>query len=84
MSETTDERVKLTREEVMSKLPFGDDIHTFRQAGRSLVGADWTRNQILIAERKYGFELSGETAASMGHGMVFLDETGHVFVASKN
>ena len=83
MSETTDERVKLTNEQAISMLPEGESIHTFRQAGNALLGADWARVDILIALEKHGFELSGEQATDMGHEMVFLDEFGYVFVSTK-
>lgn len=78
-----EERVKLTKEQVLSILPDGENIHTFRQAGNSLIGADWEREEILKALEKYDFELSGEVATRMRHGIAFRDEYGWVFVHTK-
>jgi len=82
MPEAVLERRVLTKEEVISMLPDGN-IHTFRQAGNTLIGADWERNSMLKAINKYEVELTGEQAASMGHGMAFCDDLGWVFVQTK-
>lgn len=82
MSES-DERVKLTKMQAIKLLPLSPNIHTFRQVGPTFVCADWTRSDIVAAMLEYGFELSGERATAMGHGMVFLDEIGHIFVETK-
>lgn len=76
------ERVVLTKEQAMERLPDKENIHTFRQAG-VLIGADWQREEVLEAINKYQFEESGAQATKMGHGMVFCDATGHVFVETK-
>ena len=60
----------ITYEEEASILPEGDSIHTFYNPGFGLVGADWSREDILDKLRKSDIiELTGETARSMGHGM---------------
>lgn len=81
----TEERVVLTMEQAEAMLPDGDDIHTFRDTnGRGpLIGADWSRANILEALRTKKPELSGELATKMDHGIVFFDEYGPVFVATK-
>lgn len=79
----SEERRVLTKEEIFAKLPDGEYIHTFRQPGLTLIGANWERRSILKAINKYPFELTGEQATGMGHGMAFCDEHGWVFVQTK-
>jgi len=74
--------ILITKEQALSMLVDGDPIHTFR--GQVVpIGADCPRASILAAMDKYAFELSGPTATAMGHGMVFRDEHGVVFVETK-
>jgi len=80
----SDEIYKLTTTEALAMLPDKQFIHTFRQGGGNcLIGADWSKNSILKAIDDYGFELTGEQATSMGHGMAFQDEFGWVYVQTK-
>lgn len=69
-----DERKALTFEEAIAMLPSGDMIHTFVQVGPVLVGADWARERIYEAIRKYGIELAGRAATGSGHGLVIIRE----------
>jgi hypothetical protein len=66
----SEERVKLTRDEAAKLLTPGESVHTFKQAGPVLIGADWRRNDLLKLADRYGAELSGEQATAMGHGVV--------------
>ena len=77
------ERERIPVEQAVAMLPEGDRIHTFRQAGPILVGADWPRSDIVDAFRTQGVELAGEQATKMNHGLVFFDEKGPVFVATR-
>lgn len=78
------ERVKLSTEEAITMLPKRDTIHTFRNPGPGmLVGADWTRDEIIESVELYGAELSGEKATQMGHGMLIRDDHGYVFIETK-
>jgi hypothetical protein len=83
----SDERQLLTKEEAIAKLPDKEYIHTFRQANNpfatALIGAGWDKNEIISAMDNYEFELSGERATSMNHGMAFQDEHGWCFVETK-
>ncbi|MBN3380927.1 hypothetical protein, partial [Clostridium botulinum] len=40
-------RCVLTKEEVLKMLPNKDYIHTFRDSAISLIGADWSKKEIL-------------------------------------
>lgn len=81
-----DENVALNFSEAVAMLPESDRVHTFRGGGMILVGCDWDRDDILELFKKYGAELSGQTATSMGHGIVVMDDigdTGPLFVETK-
>ena len=63
-------RFKLTTDEAVSILADGDEVHVFSNPGAGmLLGADWSRADVLreIAENKP--ELTGPTMAEMGHGL---------------
>lgn len=61
----------LNYEEAISLLPNGENIHTFYNASFGLVGADWSREEILnkLKEPDIVIELTGEQAKAMKHGM---------------
>lgn len=61
----------LNYDEAVSLLPNGDDIHTFYNASFGLMGADWSREEILnkLKETDIVIELTGKQAKSMKHGM---------------
>ena len=60
----------ITYEEAASLLPGGDYVHTFYNNSFGLMGADWSKEEILDKLRKSEIiELTGDTARSMGHGM---------------
>lgn len=61
----------LNYDEAVSLLPNGEDIHTFYNASFGLMGADWSREDILnkLQEVDIVIELTGEQAKSMKHGM---------------
>lgn len=70
---TEDERVELTPEQALAMLPDGEHVHTFRNPGGMMLGADWKRTsieeEIRNAERR---ELAGDMATRMGHGLVLF------------
>ena len=68
-----EERVVLTPEQAEAMLPDEPYIHTFRQAGMVLIGADWSRKSILDAIQKHRCELAGPAATAMNHGLVIFD-----------
>lgn len=61
----------LNYDEAVSLLPNGEDIHTFYNTSFGLVGADWSKEDILnkLKEADIVIELTGEQAKSMKHGM---------------
>lgn len=64
-------RYYLNYDEAVSLLPNGDNIHTFYNASFGLMGADWSREEILkkLKEADIVIELTGEQSKSMKHGM---------------
>jgi hypothetical protein len=63
----------------------GDDrrVHTFRQTGPILLGADWGFDELVEAIKEYGVEESGPGASGMHHGLIMTDDRGEVFIATK-
>lgn len=61
----------LNYDEAVSLLPSGDNIHTIYNTSFGLIGADWSREDILnkLKEPDVVVELTGEQAKSMKHGM---------------
>lgn len=61
----------LNYDEAVSLLPNKEDIHTFYNAAFGLIGADWSRENILnkLKENDIVIELTGEQAKAMNHGM---------------
>ena len=69
-------KIFLTPEEAISILPDGEQIHTFRDGGAIICGADWDREdleeEIRRAERR---EIAGENARTMKHGLAIYSGT---------
>lgn len=64
------DRRYLTYDEAVSILPDGEYVHTFINGGFGLIGADWSREDILDKLSKSDvIELTGKQARSMNHGM---------------
>lgn len=62
----------VTYEQAVAMLPDDDEIHTFvNSAANILLGADWSREDVLEFFRKHDgeIELSGENATRMKHGL---------------
>lgn len=60
----------ITYEEAVSLLPDGESVHTFYNASFGLIGADWSKEDILNKLRNSDFiELTGSQARAMRHGM---------------
>lgn len=81
---TDDGRVFLTNEQAIAMLPDGDYIHTFRQTVSGVIlGVNRERGEILAAIAKFKPELSGDVAASIGHGLVIEDGRGFIFIETR-
>lgn len=81
---TNDERVKVELDDAISRLDLRDGrVHTFRQGGFMLIGADWDLEEAVAAMRKHGVEESGPEATGAGHGLVLIDDHGPLFIATK-
>lgn len=78
-----DKRVILDKADAIAMLPDGDTVHTFRQGGPCLIGADWDRNDMIKAINKYDVEITGEQARAMNHGMALYDDIGWLFIETK-
>lgn len=75
----------ITSEQAEGLLPDGEDIHTFLNGSGMLLGADWSRKEVLAGlQSAKVIKLTGEMAREMGHGIAFIDEKakGWVFVST--
>src|SRR5690606_36542527 len=80
----SDLRVSLTVDQALEMLPEGEAVHTFRNGGLGLFGADWGRPEIIDALRSAErIELAGEVATSMGHGIAVLHGGSWLFIETK-
>jgi hypothetical protein len=63
--------IATTFDEAVAALPRGKYVHTFMQSGASiLIGADWTRKEIVDALRGADrIDVTGEQAQGMKHGL---------------
>ena len=77
------DRHHLTVHEAIEMLPDLDMIHTFRGAPGCLLGADWTRDDLLKAIRDCKCEIGGETCQAMNHGLVVWVDSDPLFVECK-
>ncbi len=80
-----DNRVFLTPEQARAMLSDKPTIHTFRGSGPILIGCDWDRDDLVkvIGEAKTR-ELSGEQATRMHHGLCIIDDTGPLFIETRD
>lgn len=61
----------ITAEKALEYIGDAKEIHVFLNPGGMLLGADWTRAQILkLMETADRIELGGRLAMNMGHGVV--------------
>ncbi len=78
------EREFLDFEQAVAMLSEDDRVHVYdNPAPGVLVGADWSRDELLVLMRESACELAGENAASMGHGLVVWDGKRALFVETK-
>ena len=68
-----EKQIHLTVEEVISVLKNQENVHTFINAGFGLIGADWSKEELIekleIAE---DIQVGGEQCRAMSHGIVIF------------
>lgn len=68
-------RVYITKEQAAYILHDKDDIHTFYNPGFGLVGADWSKREVLSKiNGSEILELTGPSARGVGHGLVAYND----------
>lgn len=81
-----DQKYLLTAAQAIAMLPDDTEIHTFVQAGNNpmLLGADWTRAEVIAACHKDQPQLAGPIMTAMKHGLAIIrPDIGPVFIATK-
>lgn len=71
-------------EEAKKRLPSGTIVHTFRQAGYMMLGADWQKKDLLEVMEKHEISETGPHAQGMNHGLAIIDKDGFLFIATKS
>lgn len=83
-SSTPHDRASVPLADAISRLAVNDGrVHTFRDAGIALVGADWDLADAIEAMRQHGVEESGPAATEARHGLVLVDEHGPLFIETR-
>ena len=60
----------ITADQAISVLPDGDSVHTFYNPGFGLMGADWSRDDVVDKLRSSDIiELTGPGARGISHGI---------------
>jgi len=75
----------MTRDEFIESMPSNQSVHTFKQGGPMLIGADWDRIEVINRlDSCASFGEAGESARSMGHGLfIELNEGDFLFVENR-
>ena len=72
-------------EDAIKRLPDGDMVHTFRQGGPCLIGADHEPDRLIEASRAPPpIEETAPQAQAIGHGLAICDEHGWLFSETAN
>ena len=80
-TETAKEPTTLPFDEAVKLLPKGPTVHTFRQAGLMMLGADHERDTLLEAMKAAPeILITGPSAQAMKHGLAIRDDTGVLFI----
>jgi hypothetical protein len=84
MSES-DERYPVTADVAVRMLDVQDGrVHTIRSGPGILVGCDVDVADVIAAVKAHGCELSGDMATKMHHGLCLFDESGALFLRTKD
>ncbi len=70
-------------EDAIKMLPDDAEIHTFVNPNGFLIGADWSREEILGLLRTGSVQLSGPMATRMNYGLVVFDGRKIVFISTR-
>lgn len=80
----SDEKDTIPFEQAKKMLPKRKNIHIFRQfTVNRIFGMEVERDELLESLKRYIIQYSGETAMKMGHGIMYIDEDGAIFVQTK-
>lgn len=73
----------MTYEEAVAMLPEGEYVHTFRGGGFVMLGADWSRDEVIKALRDAPeIRRAGEVATAMHHPIA-INHDGWIFIEAK-
>lgn len=68
----------------VAQLPDNDRVHTFRQVGGILLGADYGRPALILEmQQAKEIHVTGPAAQAMNHGLAIFDDHGWLFIETK-
>ncbi len=70
-------------DEAVQMLPDGECVHTFRNSGFMMLGADWPRETLIAAMQESQIFVSGDVAQSMNHGIAIKKDGSFLFIETK-
>lgn len=72
-------------EEAVKLLPTTERVHTFRQAGMAILGADHDRERLLSAMKAAPeIQVTGPAAQAVKHGLAIHDKSGWLLIEAAN
>jgi hypothetical protein len=77
------DRIFLTKEQAISALPKGKQVHTFLNPNGMLIGADWSKKSVLAEINKSDdncLEIGGELCKGMKHALIIYRDNSPLFV----
>jgi hypothetical protein len=79
------EKEVISFDDAVKHLPDAEQVHTFREAGFTILGADWDKPALLNAMRKAPeIQVTGPQAQAMRHGLCIFDDHGPLFIETAN
>ena len=78
----SEDRIFLEYDESVKFLPKGKHIHTFTNAGPALLGADWSRKDVIKLLKEHKVEVAGPAAQAMKHGLCVDRDGMNLFLAT--
>lgn len=76
-------QIILTVQEAIDLVKPGDEVHVFRCAPACLIGADWSRTEVLKLINDAQFrQIGGDACVALSHGLVATLNGENYFIAS--
>ena len=69
------DKIFLSEQQAIDLLPEGEQIHTFLNAPMTLIGGDWSREEVIDKIKRSDFrEVTGSNARGLDHGIAVYNK----------